>query len=270
MNTKSFLILLITGVIFFASCKNDKGNKTDDIVVDNQEEQFVYPLPTPFEVTQMLQSSGTAFNMDLTNPAENAQNYIEEKAQALNMGVYGADLAYASTYNQAQSVRDLLVAAKSLADNIGLTNVMDQSIVERIESNIQNEDTLYKIVNNTFYSTFDQLNKEGKGSVSLLVITGAWIESLYLATQLAITSQDNSIIMEKVAEQKYNINTLMPLLAQYKDDTYISEIIPIADSFKQLFDQVEADSLGNVIIMEETFDQLTQLAKTERDKITNM
>ncbi|MBN2662944.1 MAG: hypothetical protein JXR68_04780 [Bacteroidales bacterium] len=273
MNTKLSFFLIVVLFLGLSACKDDSNstiNAGDDIVVDQVDDQLVYPMPTPFEVTQMLQTSGTPFSVDIMNPVSNVDNYMQEISQALNLGVYGADLAYASTYNQANEVRDILAAAKKLSDELGLANVMDQNIVERIEQNIQNQDSLYKIVNNTFYNTYDKLNQEQKGAVSLLVITGAWIESIYLATQIAISSQDNSILMIKVAEQKYNVNTLLPLLNQYTDNAEVASMIPVIQNFKTIFDKVQVDSLGDVTIDQAIFDEITDYSVSERNKIIAM
>lgn len=273
MNTKLSFFLIVVLFLGLSACKEDTNstiNTGDDIVVDQIDDHLVYPMPTPFEVTQMLQTSGTPFGVDVMNPVANADNYMQEISQALNLGVYGADLAYASTYNQANEVRDILSAAKKLSDELGLANVIDQSIVERIEQNIQNEDSLYKIVNNTFYSTFNKLNQEQKGPVSILVITGAWIESIYLATQIAISSQDKTILMKNVAEQTFNVNTLLPLLQQYTDNADVASMIPVIENFKTIFDKVQVDSLGDVTIDQTVFDEITDYSVEQRNKIIAM
>ncbi len=272
MNTKFSLLLVLSFIFVFASCKHDnENNNPNDIVVEDQIEQLVYPIPTPFEVTQMLQSSGTAYIADITNKIENADNYFKEKSKALNLGVYGADLAYASTYNQAQAIRDILVASKKLSDQLGLSAIIDQKIVERIEQNIDNADTLYKIVNNTYYDTFNKLNAENKGALAMLVISGAWIESIYLSTQLALTSVDKEVLANKIAEQKFVVNSLIPILEQYKADNQdIAEVIEVMKKFKNVFDKITPNEDGDVEMDSQTLEELMKIAKEERDKIVTL
>jgi hypothetical protein len=273
MKTRFFTLLIAVALVFAFGCNgnSDKNNKNNDIEVDNQVEKLVYPLPTPFEVTQMLQASGTAYNIGLINDLDKTDQYTTEKSQALNLGVYGADLAYAATYNQAQATRDILAVTKKLSDQLGLTDVLDKNIVERIEQNIENGDSLYKIINNSYYDTFDKLNNQSKGAVAMLVITGAWIESVYIATQLAITSQDKTILMNQIAEQKFNLNALIPLLQQYKDDNAdVAEILPDVEKFKEFFDKVQTDEDSNVSIDEDTFNALTDYTAQIRQKIVDL
>jgi len=268
MKAKFYLVILVTLVIFLGSCKDEK--KDQDIVVDNKLEQLVYPVPTPFEVTQMLQKAGASYRLDLVNDVKNAEKYFKEKSQALNLGVYGADLAYASTYNQAQSIREILTATQRLANELGLTNVIDQSIITRVEQNIEKADSLYKIVNNSYLNTFNKLNTENKGAVSLMIIAGAWIESIYISTQLAITSQNSQVIMDKIAQQKFTISSLLPLLQQHKDNQDVADVIIIVEKFKVVFDKVVQDEEGNVKMDAKLFDELTKLAETERKAIISL
>lgn len=270
MKTKISLLLLVSFILVLGSCKRDSIDDQKDITVENQIEELVYPIPTPFETTQMLQGAGAAYIIDLVNDVNNADKYFKEKSQALNLGVYGADLAYAATYNQAQSIRDILASSKKLSDQLGLSNVIDQTIIERVEQNIDNTDTLYKIVNNTFYDTFNKLNNEDKGAISMLVITGAWIESIYISTQLAATSSDITILAKKIAEQKYTLNSLMPLMEQYSDNPDINEITVILNRFKSVFDQIEQNEEGEVDLDQSLLEELMTISKEEREKIITM
>lgn len=271
MKTKKILYILVASLLIFTfSCKKEH-KQTKDIVLDSTDQELVYPLPTPFEVTQMLQNSGTPYNLGLTNKLTKVDSYNSEKAEALNLGVYGADLAYAATYNQTQATRDILLAEKKLAVNLNISNVLDRKILDRIEQNIQNQDSLYKIVNNTFIKTFNELNKQSQGATAFLVITGAWVEVVYIATQIAITSSDKSILVYKIAEQKYNINTLIPLLQKYKNDNKdISYALKIAMNFKKIFDKIQVDDGGNLIVDNATFEELSNYAQKARTDIIKL
>ncbi len=271
MKTKNILYVLVASLfIIVPSCKNNHKNN-DDIVVKNADQQLVYPIPTPFEVTQMLQKSGTPYNLSLTNDLSKVDYYNSEKAKALNLGVYGADLAYAATYNQAQETRNILATTKKLADNLNVSAALNKNIIDRMEQNIQNRDSLYKIVNDTYIKTFNILNKQGQGAVALLVISGAWIEGLYIATQLTITSNDKSILVSKIAEQKYNLDLLIPLLQQYKDgNKNIAEILKTLLGFKAIFDKIQADDDGNLIINNAIFQQISKYAAEVRTQVVEM
>ena len=92
----------------------DKGTTTEEFTESKNEvlkEISDYPLPTSFEVTRLLIESGASYILDLCNKTDNVSKYISLKSKALNLGVYGADLSYAATYNQTQETMQFLEAS---------------------------------------------------------------------------------------------------------------------------------------------------------------
>lgn len=269
MNKKiiSLGILFVMFVAILSSCKNDnKNDKPNDIKIEDEVKEFVYPIPTPFEITQMLQNSGTAFVIDLTNKQDNLELYMTEKSKALNLGVYGADLSYTSTYNKPQETRELLACTKKLTDELGISSMFNQNLVDRVENNMENQDSLYKIVTESYYDTFKFLNNNGKGATSVIVLAGGWIEGIFLATQLASMSMDKASIMQGLAEQKMTAKSILPLLNEYKDNSDVAEVIPLVEELKTVFDKVESTEEG-LVMTEEVFEELLTTAEKLRNEI---
>ena len=267
---KIFSFFVLSLLLMVSACKN-ANNQEEDIIIDGEDEKLVYPLPTPFEVTQMLEEFGIPYNLGLTNDIAKAELYNSEKSKSLNLGVYSADLTYAATYNQAQATRDILASAKKIADNLNISDVFNKDIVDRVEQNIQNSDSLYKLVSEMDIKTFNKLIKRGQGVTAMLVITGAWVESVYIATQLSITSTNQKGLMTKIAEQKYNINILIPLLSEYNVKSGdISDFIVKMEKFKTIFDKIENDDDGNMMISQDIIDELTEYAAEVRKEIIDL
>src|SRR5690606_28686195 len=116
-NPKSIISLFVLGVFMLSACNmkrkssGDNAESTDTLEktrVEQDVREFVYPLPTTFEVTEMLNRIGAAYILTLSNPVSNVERYLTEKAKAINLGVYSADLSYASTYNQKQATIDYM------------------------------------------------------------------------------------------------------------------------------------------------------------------
>jgi len=99
--------------LLFASCgeapkASDAEDITEVVSVDEANENAVtsklvkldseiFSLPSPVQTAVLLSKSEVAYNEALLNSAEKKTNYLSQSAQALNLGVYGADLAYLST-----------------------------------------------------------------------------------------------------------------------------------------------------------------------------
>ena len=180
------IIRFIQSAILFAlvvGCGNSKKSKDStnqaaekaDKINEIVQKEFKYPIPTAFQVTQLLQDAGAAYVLAVTNPVENVDKYETQRSKALNLGIYGADLSYASTYNKKDESRKLLQASKDLIDGLEVSNVFTQSMADRIEVNIENKDSLIAIITQSFYDTHDQLNKNGQDKIALLVVAGSWI-----------------------------------------------------------------------------------------------
>ncbi len=261
------IIFIVTLMTSCTSC--DEKNDTGDIHIEDEVEEFVYPIPTPFEITQMVESSGTAFIIDLINEKANADSYFSEKSRALNLGVYGADLSYTSTYNKTQETRELLACSKKLTDALDISSMFNQNIVSRVESNLENRDSLYKIVSESYYDTFGFLNRSGKGAISVMVIAGGWIEGVFLATQLGSMSIESEQILSGLAEQKITANSLIPILENYKENKDVVEVLGLINQLKVVFDKVEQKD-DQLYMSQEVFKELSELVKKIRTEIVKV
>jgi hypothetical protein len=244
-NTFSFL-LIVTMVVSIVGCSNSKKSEqtteqaTDKVVEANKifEKEFKYPIPTSFQVTKLLEEAGAAFVLAITNPVENVDRYETQRSKALNLGIYGADLSYASTYNKKVETRKLLQASKQLIDGLEISNVFDQSMADRIEMNIEEKDSLVAIITQSFYDTHQQLNKNGQDKLALLVVVGSWIEGLYITSNLAISSNYDKKIMDTVSSQKIAAKRLAELCEKYKDDSDVKSILPLIRFMNLIYDGV--------------------------------
>jgi hypothetical protein len=71
--------------------------------------------------------------------------------------------------------------------------------------------------------------------------------------------------MNKIAEQKYNVNILFDLFNEYKTDSDVAQVITEMTPIKSVFDKLQADSLGNISIDQKTFDELTKMFENQRN-----
>ena len=62
--------------------------------------------------------------------------YQTTRARAINLGIYGTDINYASMFNQTQETLFYVKCAKTLANNLGVMNAFDKETLDRIEGNI--------------------------------------------------------------------------------------------------------------------------------------
>lgn len=227
-----------TSILLFSGCnsasqKEDKKTPAAEGTVDNEplvEELSGYPVPTSYEITKLIYESGSPYILSLSNGPEKAGEYITQRDKVLNLGVYAADLCYATTYMMKQATMNYLEASKTLIDELGISTTFNINYAERIESNIGNRDSLINIVTESFGDTWDYLVENKQDVMARLVVCGSWIEGIYITSNVALKAIDNTAFLEALARQKTSLNRLVNLLEPVKDVEEVTEI------FKGLFD----------------------------------
>lgn len=241
---KASLGLVLAGTLF--ACGGG-SNKSDGQVSNEEkleeietfvEKEFTYPLPTAFEVSQMLNNASTSFSQDIVNSPQNVDQYIPTWKKAANLGVYGADLSYAATFEKTQETIDFLEVSKKLIDELNITSAFNESMADRIENNMDNIDSLIFIVTESFYDTYNYLNQNGEEKTSILVIGGSVIEGLYITCELVKMSENNGELLSVLANQKTQVSKLVELMEKHQDDDNVGKLLPNLRYIQLVFDQL--------------------------------
>ncbi len=69
-------------------------------------------------------------------------NISAATSRSVNMGVFGADLSYCTLYNINQEVIDYLNAIRTLANELNMSKIYDETLYDRIKANVDNKDEL--------------------------------------------------------------------------------------------------------------------------------
>lgn len=260
-------VVLIMAMALLSGCKCTNDDSQNDITeVDSDTtatgetadklqkvQKIFYTIPSPMEMASMLKKTGTTYNSSILNDVNNVVKYTSSKRQALNLGIYGADLSYASIFNQNQEAIIYLSCAKQLADKLGVTNAFSNETMDRIEVNIENRDSLLNIISDSFYVLDAYLKENNRQNISALVITGGWIEGLYLAT---IIAQEQDEIPEdlrtRIADQKYSLSDMIELLESYGGDGGLEDVLSDMKSLQKIYDNVEIDVEAGEVTTDES------------------
>ena len=242
-----------------AESANDVSKKALEEFV---EEEFDYPIPTSFEVTNMLQRAKANFVFDITNDPENVINYETNWQKAMNLGVYGADLSYSSTYNRQEETTKFLDASRKLVEDLNISTAFNKSMLDRIERNLENKDSLILIVTESFYETYNYLNRNGEEKTSLLVIAGSVIEGLHITSQLIISSDYNDDLMVVLANQKNQVKKLVELMDAHADDENVNRVLPKLRYIDLFFDQLGPDDIINKAQFNDIYESIKEMRAT--------
>lgn len=256
---KSFIkkstIVLLSGMIIFSvvNCTGGKNGEQNDEAMaesklDKEEVQqkvreVVYPLPTAFEVTEMINKVEATYIIGLTNETGNVDKYFTDKDQAINLGVFHADLSYASTYNMKQEVMNYMEASENLVIELGITGAFSISFVDEVEANIDNKDKLVDLVSGAFYDTYEYLVKNDKEDLSLLVLAGTWIEAMYISCNISESIYHNPELVKIILHQKSSLDKLIELLVPHKEHETIQSVLADLQPIKEVYDSVDENGI---------------------------
>jgi len=209
-----------------------------------------YNVPSPMETAALLKKAGAQYNARILNDVKNVDKYTSASKQALNLGVYGADLSYASVFNQTQESMFYTSCSKKLADRLGVIHAFNDSTLEAMEKNMNDRDALLDIISETYWSMDAYLKENERDNISVLMIAGGWVEGLYIATQISKTN-DAPELRQRIAEQKLSLSDLIGLVGTYEgDDASIGNVKADLEALAALFADVNVGGGGATLTQE--------------------
>ncbi|MDG1261635.1 MAG: hypothetical protein P8O05_07725 [Flavobacteriales bacterium] len=198
--------------------------------------KIFYTIPAPMEMASLIKSSGADYDSDVLNSVDNIENYITKKQQAINLGVYGADLSYTTMFERTKESLYFFSATKALAEDLGVGGVIDDNLITRVEANKEQKDSLLSIVSDTFWSLNAKFKDDGMEDYSALLIAGGWIEGLYLASNHV---EGNDELRTRIAEQKYSLDDLVKLIGTYDNQDNLADMKADLEALQSVFADVE-------------------------------
>ena len=215
-------------IVLFAACGGDQPAQDtldpaaglDSAALSermNKSKQIFQSIPSPMQMAGLLKKAGAEYNKNVLNDPTRNSSYTAASKQALNLGIYGADLSYTSVYNNTHESMLFTAAAQNLAKQLNISSAFSQETVDRMEANQNNRDSLLSIISETYWEMDMYLKTNDREHISALMIVGGWVEGLYIATQVSRTN-DAPELRQRIAEQKISLVDLIALLGTYETD----------------------------------------------------
>lgn len=243
--TGIILSILIISFTCLTSCKGRseaKQQKKVELeqvkVVENQIEKNVYPLPTSAQVIKMLTELEVGYIIGISNPVENTKKYFSSTTRAINLGVYGADLSYATLYNMQQEVINYMNAIRSLSNELNMSKIYNEDLYNKIKQNFDNRDELVKILTNSFNETYAYLADNDQQPLALLVVGGAWVEGMYLTTHVSEAAYQVAGISRVLLEQKKSFDLYIEITKAYNTDPSVGDFVKLLDPVKKVYEGI--------------------------------
>ena len=286
------LLLSLLACIGLWSCgsKSDKGKNSDDFdkagkSLKEKIKDIAYNIPPPSEIPYMLQGTGAEYNQSLINDLKKADGYGSQPDKAaLNLGIYTADIGYLSSYDKTQESIDYLNACKSLADKLGITGSFDRNTLEKFEANIANKDSLAALLNDAMKKTDRYLKEGNRSKLGALLVTGSFVESLYISTGIiksypkdAFSKEEQrsrvlNPLMSVVLRQRKSVGEVSKMLSDVDQSDPIPTIIADLKGLEAAYnasnlEEMVKNNKGNLVLTDKNFAEITRLVEKLRGDI---
>lgn len=233
-----------------------------------EAKKVMYSLPSPIETAMLIKRAGAEYNEDIMNPTSNVSNYNTNKSKALNMGIYGADLSYASIFDQTQTVMEYMAVSKKLADDLGLLSTIDSKIVDRLENNVNDRDSIIRIISETFMNSNSTLKEDNRPSIAAMILAGGWIEGLYIALTLAESVEQEELVA-RIVDQRLSFNEMQKLLETNTDNPDVAQILESLAGVKEAFSAIQIET-SEILAVTDKESKVTTLKSKSKHTITQV
>ncbi len=294
MKAKFLALIILVGFVVI-SCKRDSSRKNDNDTKDitlgiediERDIQKVYiRFPSPEEMFTFIDSTGLQYDNSLLLPVSVYDKYLDSKSRALNLGTYIADLAYITLFQQYKETMDYFQVVYNMTENLRISPALNESLMNRIEKNVRNIDSLKVLSGIAFDDISDYLIRNDQEKTFVLISIGGFVESLYIAMNIIDEYQVGNETIQRVADQKLVFDNLIKYADAFKGDSDIQQVIGILKPVQDVFDQLHLEendtrtgrddkgqlvfSGGNRYIFSDSeFEELNQAVTEARKKITS-
>jgi hypothetical protein len=236
---------VFTAALVMASCSGDPGpgdgadtlNKDTIDIAGVKVSGQSFMVPSPMQIADLIKKSGAAYNKDILNSTANLSKYSGASKQALNLGVYGADLGYITMYDNSGDAMEYYKTVVQLGDQLKITGSFDKGLMDRFNANIGKKDSILTLVGEAYRRSDNFLRESEQDHLAALILTGGWIESMYFSLNIYKQKPDPAVAI-RIGEQKNTVAGLIKILKGV-DKPENTELIRLLEELNAEYQEVE-------------------------------
>ena len=198
----------------------------------------IYSLQLPTDINEIFEKTGTGFNPDFTIPLKRISLYEYPGQMALLIGALGVDLSYCKLFERKVESSEYYKNIELLANNLDLPREIFEKSSDELQWYVNNPDSLTGLIDQIYTEVNAYFRNQNQESLAYLTLLGGWLEALYIGVRIY---QDKSIIEmgDRILQQKYALNSLTGLLANYQESLVIRKYMHPLNQLKETFQGVE-------------------------------
>ncbi len=197
-----------------------------------------YATPALIEMYDFLKQKDIEFNAALLQPI-NTKKLLSEQEKAIGFGQYLSNLAYVSIYDDFQKSINYYKAVKELSNDLGMSSVVNEKTLSRLEKNIDNKDSIIQIIESNYKEISYYLEYNKKSYLMSVVASSAWLESMYISISLKIDDTEQKNFENKLLDQRIVFDNIWTYLQAYKEDKAVADMIALLSEINSAYQDSE-------------------------------
>jgi hypothetical protein len=256
MKIKNLVKLLILPVLAFTACKSGDEKVDYEVTTDTLSENvrtdilmIRSSIPQPSDMTSEIAAAKINYNKSILNSTSKSSGYSSNFQKAVGLGVYGADLGYALSYNQTQDVMEFFGSISKLAKDLGLESIFDEELIGKMKDNMGKKDTLLPLINEAYDRAERNLKSNQRVATAALMAAGGWMEAIYV-TSSTLKNLPNETKTKAVYDKAWNhvssFQNVIKLLEEYKSNADCAKMLEELKEFRPFVDRTTKQGGGTL------------------------
>tara|TARA_B100000809_G_scaffold266673_1_gene330644 strand:- start:358 stop:1242 length:885 start_codon:yes stop_codon:yes gene_type:complete len=207
-------------------------------------EAKMFTMPTPLQMGTALNIMDVSYNGSLLLPHGNI-SASSDIYLSLALGMYLTDLGYTTVYSDLQESIRYAGDIQLVMDELPIAFYINDGFKNRFNENKENKDSLCKIILEGYNEANQHIIETKNEGLGLLVLTGAYIESLHLVFSSDFSDDYAEGFSKVVIQQILFLDNFIILLDGFKENPHILTILNNLNELKNVFSTFEIYFNGN-------------------------
>ena len=288
-----YVFIIATLFIITTSCmpSEEQANEmSDDSKTElntelQQDEMITYSLPSPMQIASVLKILNIGYSEELLiETKESSSKLPDSKSKALMLGMYTIDMGYSIAYEQPQVSIKYLSKIDELLTDLNIGDQKSVIAIDRFRTNINDKDSLSVMLLEFQQNVSEHYANAQKDEMSLLIMSGMYIEGLYLTTELynktlvniAINKRTYKSFNNLLLQQQLYTDNIIELLSMYNAEEY-KDVITDLTKIQQAMDKLqvsytidESKSIKNINLDYSKLEDLKEVVNDIRGKMAHV
>jgi hypothetical protein len=257
----------------------DSSNNAEGQIDDELIESILQQIPSPIEISVLLKQSGRKYDHAMLNSPDNLPKYNNNYKMALNLGVYGTDLGYTNIYEQNQDGIKYLEPIEKLAEGLNIAQFFEIETIGRLAANSKNLDSLLLLTTKNFNDINMYLSEQSRANLSVLLLTGGWLEAMHITCQLSSKDPANKVLQETIGEQQIILEQIILLLKFYESDENMASLLKDLTNLQTAFEKIKivtvykaptSKVVNGVVVVQDNSSTTVEITPEDVNNITKL